>query len=84
MKRVTRAAAIVAALITLAMPPVPAAAQGASDLQNPMIEIAYAAPGNPALAPIQARLKSAQVLEQLKAFLAPLKLSRKLTVQFDQ
>ena len=59
-------------------------AQAPPELSNPQIEIAYVAPRNPALAPIQDRLQKRLVLEQLKQFLAPLKLPRKLTVQFDQ
>jgi len=62
----------------------PAAAQLSTDVQNPQIEIAYVQPSNPALVPVYERLKNRKVLEQLKQFLAPLKLSRKLVVQFDQ
>jgi Putative metallopeptidase len=83
MKRVMRAA-MLAALICPVVHAVPALAQAPSDVQNPQIEIAYVAPSNAALRPVSERLKNARVLEQLKQFLAPLKLSRKLTVQFDQ
>jgi Putative metallopeptidase len=84
MKRVTRVAATVAALIYPALHGTQAGAQAPADIQNPQIEIAYVPPGNSALAPIYDRLKNGRVLEQLKQFLAPLKLSRKLTVQFEQ
>ena len=55
-----------------------------SDLRNPQIEIAYADPRNPALKPIQERLQKRLVLEELRAFLAPLKLPSKLTIKTDE
>jgi putative metallopeptidase DUF4344 len=67
---------------TLAAPP--ASAQVPAGLGNPQIEIAYQAPANPNYLPIYVRLKKLQVLEELRQFLTPLKLPRKLTVQVDQ
>jgi hypothetical protein len=62
----------------------PGFAQAPAALENPQIETLYLEPSDPALAPIRGRVESARVLERLKGFLAPLKLSRKLTVEFDQ
>jgi hypothetical protein len=59
-------------------------AQIPAALQNPQIEIVYTQPSNPAFRPIYDRLKQRQVLEELKAFLAPLRLPRKLTVTVIQ
>jgi hypothetical protein len=85
MKRVMRAAAFACALVYPAIHATQAVAQAPSEtIQNPQIEVAYVQPSNPALMPIYDRLKNRKVLEQLKQFLAPIKLSRKLTVQFDQ
>jgi hypothetical protein len=61
-----------------------AIAQAPPELSNPQIQIAYVQPINPALMPVRERLQKRLVLEQLKQFLAPLKLPRPLTVQFDQ
>jgi hypothetical protein len=62
----------------------PAIAQPSAELQNPQIEIVYVSPRNPAFRPIHQRLTQRGVLEELKQFLAPLKLSRKLTVRIDE
>jgi hypothetical protein len=62
----------------------PAAAQAPTGLQNSQIEIAYVPPANANYRPIHDRLKKLQVLEELKQFLVPLRLPRKLTVQVDQ
>src|SRR5437588_8677757 len=51
---------------------------------NPQIEIAYVEPKNPALRPFYEKLKQRQVLEILQAFLAPLRLPRKLTITTDE
>jgi Putative metallopeptidase len=77
------AAAFVLMLSPL-LPAMPAAAQAPAALQNPQIEIVYGQPGNPNYRPIYDRLKRLQVLEELKQFLVPLRLPRKLTVQVDQ
>jgi hypothetical protein len=55
-----------------------------SDLQNPQIDIAYVEPKNPDFRPIYDKLKKRFVLEELKAFLAPLRLPGKLPVKVDQ
>lgn len=83
-KRVVGAGAVVFALVCPALYAKAAAAQVPADLQNPMVEIDYRDPGNPAFQPIAERLRRLRVLEQLKVFLAPLRLPRKLTVQVDQ
>ena len=62
----------------------PAMAQPPSDLRNPQIEIAYLEPSDGAYRPIYERLKKRQVLEELQAFLAPLKLPRALQVRTAQ
>ena len=82
MKCVISVVAIVFAFSTLPAPR--AAAQPSSGLQNPQIAIAYVQPSNPAFRPIQDRLKQSRVLEQIQQLLAPLKLPRKLSVQFEQ
>jgi Putative metallopeptidase len=51
---------------------------------NPQIDIAYIEPKDARFQPIFDKLKKRQVLEELQAFLAPLKLPRKLTVRTDQ
>ena len=53
----------------------------AEELQNEQIEIAYVEPANPDFAHFYAGLKKRQVLEELRAFLAPLKLPRKISDQ---
>jgi Putative metallopeptidase len=52
-----------------------------SDLRNPQIEIVYEEPKNPNLRPIYERLKKRQVLEELRAFLAPLRLPKPVRVR---
>jgi Putative metallopeptidase len=54
------------------------------DLQNSMVDIAYVEPANPEYRPIYEQLKKRQVLEELREFLAPLRLPRKLLVQIAQ
>jgi hypothetical protein len=93
MKCAMRAAAMAAALIGPMILSTSASAQGSAcpritqvpaDLQNPQVDIVYVEPRNPAYRVISARLKQCQVLEQLKVFLAPLKLPRKLTVNVEE
>jgi hypothetical protein len=55
-----------------------------ADWGNSQVDIAYAEPKDPQFAPIRDRLMRRQVLEQLRLFLSPLKLPRKLIVQLDQ
>jgi Putative metallopeptidase len=73
-------------LLGLALLCLPAAAQHApaQQLQNPNIEIAYVEPANADYRPIYERLKARKVLEELRAFLAPLKLPKKIMVNIDQ
>ncbi|HZO45499.1 MAG TPA: DUF4344 domain-containing metallopeptidase [Xanthobacteraceae bacterium] len=51
---------------------------------NPQVEIAYVEPRDARFRSIYDKLKKRQVLEQLRGFLSPLRLPRKLTVQVDQ
>jgi hypothetical protein len=55
-----------------------------SDLRNPQIDIEYVEPRDAAFKPIQERLKRRLVLEELRAFLAPLKLPGKLVIKTDE
>jgi Putative metallopeptidase len=82
MRRFVGAAAVLSAVIGLAL------TSGAAMTQTPpappadgRIAIAYTEPVNPEHRPIYERLKQRQVLEQLRQFLAPLKLPRQLKVQ---
>ena len=76
-------AALVAAAL-LGPTSTPASAQVPPDLQNPQVDIVYLEPRDPAFRPIADRVKQRRVLEQLKVFLAPLKMPRKLTVNVDE
>ena len=51
---------------------------------NPMIDIAYVEPVNADFAPLYEGLKRRKVLEELSAFLAPLNLPKRLTIQAAQ
>jgi putative metallopeptidase DUF4344 len=51
---------------------------------NPQIDIAYVEPKSPAFVPFYDKLKKREVLEILQAFLAPLRLPRKITVKTDE
>jgi hypothetical protein len=77
-------AAAFAVMVSFLLPALPAAAQAPAALQNPQIEIVYGQPTNPNHRAIYDRLKRLQVLEELRQFLIPLRLPRKLTVQVDQ
>ncbi len=63
--------------------PAPAAAP-VLDWGNSQVDIVYTEPQNPQFRPIRDRLMRRQVLEQLRLFLSPLRLPRKLLVQIDQ
>jgi Putative metallopeptidase len=78
-----RGAAIAALLVSLMIPPA-SAQQLPADLQNPNVEIVYKEPRTAAFKPIAERVKQRRVLEQLRVFLAPLRLPRKLTVNVDE
>ena len=84
MKCAMSAAAVAVALMGSPLTSTPASAQVPPDLQNPQVDIVYLEPRNPAFRPIAERLKQRRVLEQIKVFLAPLKLPRKLTVNVDE
>ncbi len=60
------------------------AAGPALDWGNSQVDVVYAEPQNPQFRPIRDRLMRRQVLEQLRLFLSPLRLPRKLLVQIDQ
>jgi hypothetical protein len=76
------ASALAFALIGIV--PVPARSQTPSDLENSQVDIAYIEPSNPAFLPIHERLKQRRVLEELRQFLAPLRLPRKILVRAEQ
>lgn len=82
--KVVRSTAIALIVAYLMLDATRAVAQAPPDIQNPQIEIAYLQPGNTAYQPIHDRLKQRLVLEQLKQFLAPLRLPRRLVVNTDQ
>jgi hypothetical protein len=69
------------AVICPASQSTPAAAQNS---QVDQVDIAYVEPSNDDLKPIYDRLKKRHVLEQLKIFLSPLELPRRLLVKADQ
>jgi hypothetical protein len=54
------------------------------DLANSQVDIAYVAPVDPAFQPLYERLKARRPLEELRQFLAPLRLPRKLQVRTAQ
>jgi hypothetical protein len=56
----------------------------AQDLQNSMVDIAYGEPSEPEYRAIYERLTKRQVLEELRQFLAPLRLPRKVLVKIEQ
>jgi hypothetical protein len=83
----TRIASVAILAIATAWPSImvtSAQAQVPPDLRNPQIEVNYVEPKNPAYRPIYERLKKRQVLEELRAFLAPLKLTKKLEIRTDE
>jgi hypothetical protein len=78
-----RGAAIAALLAWLIIPPASAQPLPA-ELQNPNVEIVYKEPRSAVFKPIAERVKQRRVLEQLRVFLAPLRLPRKLTVNVEE
>jgi hypothetical protein len=66
-----------------ALPAAPAAAPSV-DWGNSQVDVRYVEPQDPQFAPIRERLMRRQALEQLRLFLSPLRLPRKLLVQLDQ
>ena len=77
-----KGAAIVALIVLTIIPP--ASAQQPAELRNPNVEIIYKEPRTAAFKPIAERVKQRRVLEQLRVFLAPLRLPRKLTVNVEE
>jgi len=76
--------AAVAALIGLLVMPQASAQQLPAELQNPNVEIVYKEPRTAAFKPVAERVRQRRALEQLRVFLAPLRLPRKLTVNVDE
>ena len=74
-----------AALSSLALA-APAAAQPSTSAiaQQSSVKIVYEPPTNTKFTPIYERLKQRRVLEELQAFMAPLRLPRELTVRIAQ
>jgi hypothetical protein len=64
-------------------PAAPPTTDGA-DWGNSQVDVVYNEPQDPQFRPIRERLMRRQVLEQLRLFLSPLRLPRKLLVQLDQ
>jgi hypothetical protein len=65
-------------------PPAPPPTTAGADWGNSQVDVAYVEPQDPQFRPIRERLMRRQVLEQLRLFLSPLRLPRKLLVQIDQ
>jgi Putative metallopeptidase len=84
MKRIMTAAALALALGGPAVLTGPAAAQFPPELQNDMIEIEYNEPTSDKYRPIYERLKERKLLEQLAAFLSPLKLQGVLVLSLEE
>jgi len=84
MRRTCPKGAAIAALLASLMIPPASAQQLPAELQNPNVEIVYKEPRTAALKPIAERVKQRRVLEQLRVFLAPLRLPRKLTINVDE
>jgi hypothetical protein len=78
-----KGAAIVALIVLMIIPPASAQPLPA-ELQNRNVEIVYKEPRSAAFKPIAERVKQRRVLEQLRVFLAPLRLPRKLTINVDE
>ncbi len=65
-------------------PPAPPPTTPGADWGNSQVDVVYTEPQDPQFRPIRDRLMRRQVLEQLRLFLSPLRLPRKLLVQLDQ
>jgi hypothetical protein len=81
MKLATSAAMLSAAIFCLSAR---LALAGEHDLQNSQIDIAYIEPSNASYRTIYEQLKARRVLEELRAFLAPLQLPRKVLIKLEQ
>src|SRR5262245_1322955 len=75
-------APLVLTVVWLAQSPL-AGAQAPAIPENSQVDIAYVEPINVDHRPIYDRLKKRGVLEELKQFLAPLRLPRKLLVKIE-
>jgi Putative metallopeptidase len=71
---------VLAVATILVVAPELASAQIPPQLQNSRIGFIYDAPRSPKFRPLYDRLKKRQLLEELKAFLSPLRLPRKLVL----
>ena len=79
MKRLISAAAVACALACVTAPAAMAQLVG-----NPLVEPRYVQPNAANLKPIYERLRKRMVLEEFAQFMVPLRLPKKLIVQFDQ
>jgi Putative metallopeptidase len=79
MKRLVSAAAVACVSMCLAAPAAMAQLVG-----NPLVEPRYVQPSAANLKPIYERLRKRMVLEEFAQFMLPLRLPKKLIVQFDQ
>src|SRR3977135_1174215 len=84
MLRMCTMSAVMTALIGLLLASPASAQQRPDELQNPNVEIVYKEPRTAAFKPIAERVKQRRALEQLRVFMAPLRLPRKLTVNVDE
>jgi hypothetical protein len=85
MRAATPISAVAGALALFMLAREPASTQDAANsLANSMVDIAYAEPSEAEYRPIYERLKARQVLEELRQFLAPLRLPRKVLVETKQ
>lgn len=81
MKGIASALMLSFAVLCLSDTPTSAAPQ---DLQNSQIDIAYVEPSEAVYRPIYERLKAHRVLEELRAFLAPLQLPKRVLIKSEQ
>src|SRR5262245_64847170 len=84
MTRLATGAVLAFALAHPILSPQPAAAQTPPRLTNDMIEIEYIEPRSEKYKPIYKRLKDRKLLEQLAAFLSPLKLQGALVLSLEE
>ena len=84
LKRQMPLAALALAALQLLGPAAPARAQVANALENKQVEIAYIPPRSAALQPVYDDLVQRAVLEELRNFLAPLRLPRPIKVQTEE
>src|SRR5256885_15371134 len=75
---------LAAGALTRAWPAIMPAMAQTPELQNSQIDIAYLEPSNSDYRAIYDRLKKRRVLEELREFLAPLRLPRKVLAKTEQ